>query len=128
MRALLDTHAFLWWNIEPELLSPDAHELIADGENELFLSAASAWEIAIKYGKGHLSLPGDAESFVISRVTARGFRPLPIEISHAVHVCHLPPLHKDPFDRLIISQSQLESLPIITADANIARYDVEIIW
>ena len=128
MRAVLDTHAFLWWGTEPEKLSAAAHDAIQNGENELYLSAASAWEIAIKYAKGLLDLPQNAETFVLSRVRNRGFEPLPVEISHALHTYHLPNHHKDPFDRLLVSQAQLQGLAIITADRNIARYDVEVIW
>jgi PIN domain nuclease of toxin-antitoxin system len=127
-RALLDTNAFLWWNKEPERLSARARAFIEEGANVIFLSAVSAWEIAVKYPKGHLELPQEAEDYVLKRVGREGFLPLAIEISHALHVSHLPTLHNDPFDRLLVSQAQLERLPILTSDANIARYDVEVIW
>ena len=88
----------------------------------------AAWEIAVKHAKGHLDLPISAEEYVLTRVGREGFRPLAIEVSHALHAGHLPPIHNDPFDRLLIAQAQLERLPILTSDANIARYDVEVIW
>ena len=128
MSLLLDTHVFLWWNTEPEKLSKRAYDAIENGEREIYFSAASAWEIAIKYAKGLLELPDNAESFVLTRVRSRGFRPMPVEISHALHTYHLPMHHQDPFDRLLVSQAQLESLAIVTADPSIARYDVEIVW
>ncbi len=128
MRALLDTHAFLWSNADPEKLSDTARRFIEDPANDVFLSAVTAWEIAIKYAKGRLDLPEPVESFVASRVTTLGLRPLPIEISHALHVSALPSLHDDPFDRLLVAQAQLEKLPILTSDSNVSRYDVEIIW
>ncbi len=128
MRGLLDTSTFLWWNTEPEKLSARAYELVQDVENDLYFSAVSAWEIAIKHAKGRLDLPEEAESFVISRIRRRGFEPLAIEISHALHAGHLPSHHNDPFDRLLVSQAQLDGLAILTSDANIARYDVEVIW
>ena len=127
-RALLDTHAFLWWNNEPERLSARAHDFIRDENNEIFFSAASAWEISVKFAKGQLELPLPAEEFVLTRMGREGFRPLPIEVSHALHVGHLPALHGDPFDRLLVSQAQLEGLPILTSDPNVARYDIEVIW
>jgi len=127
-RALLDTHAFLWWGNEPERLSTRARSFIAAEANTIFFSAVSAWEISVKYAKGHLELPLEAEDYVLTRVGREGFQPLAIEVSHALHAGHLPPLHNDPFDRLLVSQAQLEGLPILTSDANIARYDIEVIW
>ena len=127
-QALLDTHAFIWWTNEPERLSARGRTFIEEGTNNIYLSAVSAWEIAVKFSKGHLELPQNAEDFVLTRMGREGFLSLPVEISHALHVSHLPRLHGDPFDRLLISQSQLERLPLITSDPNIARYDVEVIW
>lgn len=128
MKALLDTHTFLWWNIDDPQLSPTAREFIGDGRNEIFLSAASAWEIAIKYSKGRLELPDKPEQYVALRLTRHRFSSLPIQLSHAAQVYRLPDIHTDPFDRLLIVQSQLEEMPLITGDLQIARYDVSIIW
>jgi PIN domain nuclease of toxin-antitoxin system len=128
VRALLDTHTFLWWNLDDKQLSPTARACIADGSNEIFLSAATGWEIAIKAAKGRLSLPEVPDRYVADRMSFYGLLPLPIELSHTLQVYHLPPLHQDPFDRLLIAQSQLEQLPLLTADADIARYEVKIIW
>ncbi len=128
MRALLDTHTFLWWNLDDPQLSPTARAVIEDGHNEIFISAASAWEIAIKYRKGRLSLPQPPERYVASRLAHFRFLALPIQLSHALRVAILPAIHDDPFDRLLVAQSQMEGLPILTGDAEIARYPVEVLW
>ena len=128
MKALLDTYTFLWWNINSPELSDTARDFIADGSNEIYLSAASAWEIAIKYAKGRLELPETPEQYVAHRLTKHGFSPLPIQLSHALHVYQLPPHHQDPFDRLLIAQSQLEALPLLSIDSQIKRYNVSLVW
>jgi PIN domain nuclease of toxin-antitoxin system len=128
MRALLDTHTFLWWNMDDPQLSAAARAFIADGSNELFLSAASAWEIAIKTARGKLTLPEPPEKYVASRLALHRFQPLPVQLSHALRVYDLPELHRDPFDRLLIVQSQMEGMPILTADENLRRYAVELLW
>ena len=128
MRYLLDTHTFLWWNMDDAQLSSLAKELIADSNNEIFLSAASAWEIAIKTARGRLTLPEDPTRFVSNRMSLHGFQALPVQIHHAVQVYKLPMHHADPFDRLLIAQSQIESMPLISADADIRKYEVEVIW
>ena len=128
MRALLDTHAFLWANEDPARLSRRARRLIEDAANDMFLSAASAWEIAIKHAKGRLDLPEPPYGFVVSRVDRLKLEPLPVEISHALRAGALPLVHRDPFDRLLVAQGQLQGLSILTSDPIIARYDVEVIW
>jgi PIN domain nuclease of toxin-antitoxin system len=128
MRALLDTHTFLWWITDDPRLSQRAREIISRGENKLFFSAASAWEMAIKAALGKLTFPGNLKSFVIEQLAVNGIDPLPVELAHALHASTLPALHRDPFDRLLIAQAQLENLPILTADPQIGRYDVEVIW
>ena len=128
MNVLLDTHAFLWWIADNAELSPRAREVIRDGDNTLFLSAASGWEIAIKAKLGRLRLPDNLERFVIEHMSLNAITSLPIHLSHALHVYTLPDHHGDPFDRLLVAQSQLEKLPIVTRDPQIARYSVEVIW
>jgi len=128
MRYLLDTHTFLWWNMDDAQLSPLAKELIANGDNEIFLSAATAWEIAIKTGLGRLTLPEDPTRYVSNRLNLHGFQALPVQIHHAVQVYKLPLHHTDPFDRLLIAQSQIESMPLISMDADVRKYEVEVIW
>jgi PIN domain nuclease of toxin-antitoxin system len=128
MKALLDTHVFLWWNIDSQLLSSTAREIIRDGGNEIYFSAASAWEIAIKCARGRLLLPDTPEKYVAERMNLHRFQPLPVQISHALHIYTLPDIHQDPFDRLLVAQSQLEDLPLLSADTEIKRYDVQVIW
>lgn len=128
MRLLLDTHTFLWWNTEDPRLSSRARALIADGTNEIFLSAASAWEISIKAAKGKLVLPEVPAHYILTRMGLYRFRPLPVQISHAARVHDLPRYHDDPFDRMLIGQSQVESLPIISADPQIREYEVDVLW
>jgi PIN domain nuclease of toxin-antitoxin system len=128
MNVLIDTHTFLWWNTEDPLLSIHAKEIIANGQNEVFLSAASVWEIVIKVVKGRLVLPEPPARYISRRMNLYRFRPLPIQISHAVYVYELPPYHNDPFDRMLIAQSRLESLPLVTNDEDIRRYELETIW
>jgi len=128
MKALLDTHTFLWWNLDAPQLSQTVREFIADGDNEIFLSAASAWEIAIKYAKGRLELPEPPDRYVPSRQRLHHFTALPIQLTHALQVYALPAVHNDPFDRLLIVQSQLEKMPLLTVDSEILRYGVEVIW
>lgn len=128
MKALLDTHTFLWWNLNAPELSAVAREVIATDQNEIFVSAATAWEISIKYGKGRLELPESPEQYIANRLQLHQFTALPIQLSHAAGVHQLPAIHQDPFDRLLIVQSQLEAMPLITADPEIAKYGVAIIW
>jgi PIN domain nuclease of toxin-antitoxin system len=128
MRYLLDTHTFLWWNMDDAQLSSLARELIANGNNEIFLSAASAWEITIKTARGRLTLPEDPTRYVSNRLSLHGFQALPVQIHHAVQVYKLPLHHADPFDRLLIAQSQIESMSLISVDMEIRKYEVEVIW
>jgi PIN domain nuclease of toxin-antitoxin system len=128
MRLLLDTHCWLWWLAEPERLNAEALAAVTDRRNALFLSAASAWEIAIKVGLGKLTLPGPPSSYVPSRLAEDGISSLPIEQRHALQVAELPHLHRDPFDRLLVAQALVEDLVLLTADPEVARYPVELLW
>ena len=127
MRILLDTQAWLWMTLAPERLSPHARSLVETSNHELFLSAASAWEIAIKHAIGKLRLPETPVKYVPSRTERLGVHSLPIDQGHALHVSTLPPHHADPFDRLLIAQAQIEDLLILTADSILGAYDVKII-
>ena len=109
-------------------LSETSRRFIADGGNELFVSAASAWEIAIKAGRGSLILPAPPAEYLATRLRLHHFQPLPVQVSHAVQVFTLPDIHRDPFDRLLVAQSQLEGLPLLTGNPEIRQYAVEIIW
>jgi PIN domain nuclease of toxin-antitoxin system len=128
MKYLLDTQAFLWWITDSESLSDSAREIIRDGSNELFLSAASGWEIAIKAGLGRLELPDEPEKVIPEHMLLNEIQGLPIQMSHALRVHALPQHHRDPFDRLLVAQCQLEDMPIITSDSAIAAYEVGITW
>lgn len=128
MKILLDTHAFLWWITDDPQLSPRARHIIRDGKNEIFLSAANGWEIAIKAQLGRLKLPDKPELFISEQMSMNAIQGLPVEISHALHVYNLPGHHQDPFDRMLVSQSQLEGMHILTSDPQIAKYHVKVIW
>ncbi|WP_287407995.1 type II toxin-antitoxin system VapC family toxin [Oceanithermus sp.] len=127
-RLLLDTHVFLWWISDDPRLSPAAREAIADGASEVFLSAVSVWEMVIKMGLGRLELPEDLESFLARQLQVNGFRPLAMTLPHALAVRHLPDVHKDPFDRLLVAQAQHEELVLVSRDAVVRRYPVPVIW
>ena len=127
MRILVDTQCWLWMAGSPERLSAHARSLVSTTANEVFLSTASAWEIAIKHALGKLTLPEAPQKYVPSRVTALRTWALPIEHGHALHVSSLPAHHRDPFDRILIAQAQIEDLPILTADPIFDRYDVTVI-
>lgn len=128
MKVLLDTHTFLWWITDNPKLSSRVRKIIGDGKNELFLSAASGWEIAIKAQLGRIKIPDKPELFISEQMVANAIQGLPIQISHAVHVYNLPTHHRDPFDRMLVAQSQLEGLPILTDDPQISQYPVKVIW
>lgn len=124
MRLLLDTQVFLWLQTEPERLR-EYLALVEDQRTELLLSAASSWEIAIKHALGKLPLPEPPQRYVPERMRAIGARPVAIEHSHALAVAPLPPLHRDPFDRLLVAQAQALGATILTADGAIAQYPAQ---
>lgn len=128
MKALLDTHTFLWWITDNPQLSLRVREIIGNGNNDLFLSAASGWEMAIKAQLGRLKLADNLERFISEQLAINAIYSLPVQMSHALHVYTLPNHHGDPFDRMLVAQAQLENLPLLTNDPQIARYPVEIIW
>jgi PIN domain nuclease of toxin-antitoxin system len=128
MKVLLDTHAFLWWITEDRRLSARAREVMTEGGNDLLLTAASGWEIAIKASLGRITLPVPIARFLSEQLHRNGIGTLPIEMSHALRVHALSLLHRDPFDRLLVAQAQLEKLRILTSDPQIAQYDVETLW
>lgn len=127
MRYLVDTHVWLWMLTAHDRIRAGAAEVIEEGTSELLLSAASSWEIAIKYAIGRLPLPEAPDRYVPSRMRASGVESLPISHSHALRVASLPRYHDDPFDRLLVAQAQLEALTIISADPALDRYDVPVL-
>ncbi|MGC8712368.1 MAG: type II toxin-antitoxin system VapC family toxin [Leptodesmis sp.] len=128
MKLLLDTQCWLWWFAQPDCLNEEAISHIADETNELWLSVASIWEMGIKVSIGKLPLPDPIDSYVPRRMAQLGTRPLEIKASHAIQIASLPLHHRDPFDRILISQAQLEKLTLVTADAIFHQYDVATLW
>lgn len=121
MRLLLDTHIFIWACSQPQSLSIGQREAISSPEHAIFVSAASAWEIAIKHALGRLDFP--VERFA-EFVSAMGFEPISIAPAHGISAGGLPRHHEDPFDRMIIAQAQIEGLTIVTVDRKFALYPV----
>jgi PIN domain nuclease of toxin-antitoxin system len=128
MRILLDTHTFLWFiTADPRLSSP-AQQALAAGSNQLYMSLASVWEIAIKVGIGRLPIPAPLESFIPEQLRLNRIELLPITMEHTFQVAHLPLHHRDPFDRIIIAQSIRESMPLVSADEAFDAYPIQRIW
>jgi PIN domain nuclease of toxin-antitoxin system len=128
VNILLDSNAFLWSSAQSRRLSLAARTAISDPANELYLSIVSVWELSIKAGLKQLTLEDDLEGFVRAELSRWRVKLLPIELRHAARVRDLPNHHRDPFDRLLIAQGQVESMAIITGDRMFARYDVQVIW
>ena len=128
MRLLLDTCTFLWLVGGAEELSSRARQAFADPANEVFLSAASAWEIAVKHRLGKLPLPTAPDEFVPVQRAAHGIEPLAVEEESALHVAKLPDVHRDPFDRMLVAQALVGGLVLVTPDETIRRYPVRALW
>ena len=120
MKLLLDSHVVVWWSVYPGRLRAGTRAAIVSADNEVFLSAASVWELGLKIARGKLALPED----YAPRLLAHGFDELAVSIAHAARATTLPPLHGDPFDRLLIAQALEEGLMLVTSDQAILRYDV----
>lgn len=128
MRLLLDTCTFLWVVGKPERVPRKVLDLFQAAENDVYLSAASAWEIALKYARGNLLLPTPPERFVPSERDGRGIAPLAIDEEAALHLSKLPSLHRDPFDRILVSQALVHGFSILTPDPLITQYPARTIW
>ncbi|MDT3680961.1 MAG: type II toxin-antitoxin system VapC family toxin [Truepera sp.] len=128
MRLLLDTHAFLWWCANDPRLSTKVTAAVGDGDNEVYFSAVSGWEIAIKSRLGRLDLPEAPTEFVPRMLQLHAFGVLPITLRHALSDFQLPAVHPDPFDRLLVSQAQVEGLTLVTNDRAMGKYDVATFW
>ena len=128
MKYLLDTVVWLW-SIDPiERISKAGREILESGQEEVYFSAATSWEISIKMRLGKLQLPAPPAQCIPVFMAKQGLRPLPVTHLHAVKVYELPLHHQDPFDRLIIAQGIVEEMAVLTADRAFARYPVELVW
>ena len=128
MRVLLDTCSFWYWAVEPHKVSAGAREILEDRTNEIFFSAVSSWELAILLSNRRLNLSGSLSDFVDDQLSAYDFQRLLIRFDHTILVRDLPFIHKDPFDRLLIAQAQIEKLVILTDDEMIPKYEVQALW
>ena len=128
MRLLLDTQTLLWAAGAPERLSPRARRAIEAGTNEVFVSAASVWEVAIKKQLGRLHYPAGLDDFLPERMAERSLLALPVLMAHAIKVASLSDAHRDPFDRLLVAQAMVEGLRLVTADRALRKYAVQVVW
>jgi len=127
MRILLDTQIFLWLQAEPERFSPGTLSMLSDRANQLFLSAASAWEIAIKSALGKLELPAPPFQYVPRRMAQSGIAAMPVQIAHALRAGLLPLHHRDPFDRMLVAQALVERMPLMSVDPRLSPYGVRLL-
>ena len=128
VRLLLDTCTFLWVASGAPDLSVRARDLFTDPDNEVFLSAVSAWEIALKHAAGRLPLPEPPDRFVPAERRRHGIDSLDLDEESALHLARLPPLHRDPFDRMLVCQAIVHSLVILGPDPLIAQYPIRTTW
>lgn len=122
MRALIDTHVLLWWLGDDKRLSPRHRALIADPDNEIFVSAVTAAEISIKSSLGKLTAPEG----LVQTIADEGFSALPLTADHAAALRALPWHHRDPFDRMLVAQASVEQLPLLSSDERIAEYAIDV--
>ena len=128
MKLLLDTHALLWFILNDSSLSANAKKLIGDPANDIVVSPASYWEIAIKIAVGKYSLNQSYQSFLEDQISQNDFAILPIEIKHTALLTTLPMHHRDPFDRLLIAQALVEQMAIVSSDPFFDPYGVQRLW
>ena len=128
MKYLLDTHAFLWFVSDDNRLSSKARTLIKNNKNEIYFSAVSAWEMSIKSRLRRLTIKEELEPFIVKQLAENNFSTLSITIFHSIYTSKLPKIHKDPFDRMLIAQSNVEQMSLISKDKDIKKYKVPIVW
>jgi PIN domain nuclease of toxin-antitoxin system len=128
MKYLLDTMVFLWSQGETSRLNAEAEEALSDGANDVYLSAVSSWEIAIKAAIGRLELPEAPATYIPKRLRMTAIQPLAITHLHALAAPGLPSHHQDPFDRMLIAQAQSEHMILMTADRMFSKYKVDLLW
>jgi PIN domain nuclease of toxin-antitoxin system len=124
VRLLLDTHVWLWLALDPARVSADVRAHVDRVDTEVYVSIATLWEVVIKMGLGKLSLPDPAETFWERQTRDSGITPLPIRPEHVFEIAMLPPVHRDPFDRLLVAQARVEGLTLVTVDLHVRAYPV----
>jgi len=127
MRYLLDTHTFIWWVEDSDRLSKSVRTIIEENE-QVYISAASTWEIIIKSQIGKIQLSEDLPTFLLNQIEINNFQILSVRVKHTLMINNLPMFHKDPFDRMLISQAIVEDLTLLTCDGLISKYDVQTVW
>ncbi len=128
MQVLIDTHSLLWFCLNDAQLSRAAHDVMTDDGNELFVSPASFWELAIKISQGKYSLPKPLDEFLHTVLDEQNFNVVPISVAHVASVSSLPFHHKAPFDRMLVAQSLVQDWPIVSKDDSLDAYGVNRIW
>ncbi|HFD40922.1 MAG TPA: type II toxin-antitoxin system VapC family toxin [Anaerolineae bacterium] len=128
MKFLLDTHTFIWWDSEPDRLPPRVLALCQDWTNTVLLSVASVWEMQIKHQLGKLKLNLPLAELVESQRQTNNIQVLPVTLEHVLALQSLPTYHKDPFDRLLIAQANVEGAILLSSDSTMTRYPVKILW
>ena len=128
MNLLLDSHTFKWWRDEPNKLSPTAFAEISNSNNDVFISVVTVWELQIKIALNKFTVNGGLETAIKDEQQNNGFQILPVELLHALYLENLPLHHKDPFDRLLISQAVVENMTLVSADPEFAKYQVNLLW
>ena len=128
MKLLLDACTFLWMIADARELSPQVRQLVRDPCNDVYLSAASSWEIGVKYGLGKLPLPVPPERFILDQRVYHGVEPLSLDEESVLYVHRLPALHRDPFDRALVCQAIVHGMTILTPDPLVTQYPVRCLW
>jgi PIN domain nuclease of toxin-antitoxin system len=127
MNLLSDTHTFVWWRDNPDKLSAQAFEAISDSENDVFLSVVSVWELQIKIALKKFKLKWPLGKSIEVEQTANGFQILPVMLPHVLFLENLPPIHKDPFDRLLLAQAFVENMTLVSSDERFQNYKVNLL-
>ncbi len=127
-RFLLDTHTLVWLAMMPDELPAALRRILARPDSDLLLSSVVCWEVAIKVARGIIGTRRDLNEFFDEQMFALGLHELPVNRAHALEIAKLPPIHGDPFDRLLIAQARVEGIPLVTKDKTIRRYDVRTLW